>query len=155
MSVRASVRLSQPFDPLNGFRFSRNVQGRCVLDKVASSTRSRNFRVKVKVTGVRKQAILGHFCAFVRTPPTVMHGFGYYRTGMCRRVIQKNVRSRNFEFLPESIFIEGQRSKMDTFDGNVKKTFFFYASNVMRGLSKVEQILSILNLASVFKNIEK
>ena len=37
-----------------------------------------------------------HFCAFVQTP-TIMHGFGYNRTGMCRRVIWENVGDRNFD----------------------------------------------------------
>ena len=84
---------------------------------------------------------IGYFGSFLRICSNSSYSFAWIWLLSHRNVQKghtKNVRSRNFEFLPESIFIEGQRSKMDTFDGNVKKTFFFYASNVMRGLSKVE-----------------
>ena len=42
----------------------------------------------------------------------------------------KNIGSQNFEFF--GVVMTENMSKIDIFDGNGKKTLFFYASNVMR-----------------------
>ena len=65
------------FHTLPIIRISRNAQGRCTLDKVASGHRSRGCRVKVKVTPDDKLVILVHFFVLLRTSPTVLIGLSW------------------------------------------------------------------------------
>ena len=61
-----------------------------------------------KVNGVNWKVKISIFCAFLRTSPWVFIRSSPKLGKMCRINLQKNVRSRNFEFLTQSIFTWGQ-----------------------------------------------
>ena len=78
---------------------------------------------KVKVTGVNRTVKISIFCAFSRTPPRVFVRLSSKLGKMCYMNLQKNVRSRNFEFLTQSIFTWGQT----LLKSKKPKTRYFFA----------------------------
>ena len=84
------------------------------------------------------------FCTFSRTPPRVFIRSSSKLGRMCRINLQKNVLSRNFEFLAQLIFLWGQTLKKF----KKSKTRYFFAIQISPAFCLVRkraQVLYIFN----------
>ena len=150
-SVRPSVRPSHLFDPLAIVWFSRNFQDMLVLIKEASGQYGFDRPKKVKVTGVNGTGKLGIFGAFSRTPPRVFIQPSSNWGIICRIIIQKNVGSRNFEFLTQSFFSWGQELKKMV---KIWKMWFFCRPSAINSDYSDTKNAIISYLQSDFKNVD-
>ena len=66
------------------------------MHKVNTPAQPQGHKVKIEVTKVI--AVFRHFYVLSRTPPTVLIGERYKRTGMFLGTIRKKLMRRNFEF---------------------------------------------------------
>ena len=104
---------SHLFDHVPIVGSSRNRYGRCILGRVTILGMFRGWPIFGSTGTGDKLVIFGHFFVLSRTPPTVLIGERYKRTGMFLGTIRKTYRKRNFEFLSSRSDIDLSRSNIE------------------------------------------